>query len=113
MNTTTIWAIGFIILVTGSIGTIFLGMFLEYRLNVTRINAGVLAGSAELPVQRRLLGWGLGLLFGGVALFLGSLLYGLPGEANSEGQGLGLVMTAVGLAFITYNYLIARTQQNS
>ena len=113
MDITTIWAIGFVILVTGSIGTIILGMFLEYRLNVTRINAGVSASSEELPVQRRLLGWGLGLLFGGVSVFLGSLLYGLPGETNSEGQGLGLVMTAVGLAFITYNYLIVRAQQNS
>lgn len=61
-------------------------MFSEYRLNVTRINAGVSANSEEQPVQRRLLGWGLGLFFGGVALFLGSLLYGLSGETNSEGH---------------------------
>ncbi len=112
MDTTIIWVIGFAILVTGSIGAVLLGIYLEYRLNVTRINAGVLAGSEELPAQRRLLGWGLGLLFGGMAIFLGSSLYGLPGETNSEGQGLGLVMPAVGLAFITYNYLIVRARQN-
>lgn len=108
MESSTVWAIGFVALVTGSIMAVLLGLVLEYRLNVARISAGLPANDGELSRQRRVLGWGLGLLFGGVAIFVGSVFFGLPGETDSEGQGIGLVLAAVGLAFLAYDYLAPR-----
>ena len=83
MESSTVWAIGFVALVTGSIMAVLLGLVLEYRLNVARISAGLPANDGELSRQRRVLGWGLGLLFGGVAILFFSDLGGVQALTSS------------------------------
>ena len=101
-------AAGFLVVVSGGVIALLFGMYLEHRQNVVRIKEGVSTRLGDTMGTRRVLGWGLGLAFGGISLFLGSLMFGLPGETGSEGQGAGLVIGALGAAALAYAYLAPR-----
>ncbi|MDA1095963.1 MAG: hypothetical protein O3B84_01720 [Chloroflexi bacterium] len=107
----TMYAAGFLVVVVGGVLTLLFGMYLEYRQNLARIKTGILTNPGDTTGARRVLGWGLGLASGGISLFLGSLMFGLPGETGSEGQGLGLVIGALGAAALAYAFLAPRMRE--
>ncbi|MBI4236160.1 MAG: hypothetical protein HY688_02225 [Chloroflexi bacterium] len=103
-----IWATGFLAVIVGSILALLLGVYLEHRQTLARIQAGLQPDRDPLSGRRRALGWGLGVLFAGVALIAASFFFALPGATSGQGQGAGLVVGAVGLALIAYTYLAPR-----
>lgn len=100
-----IWASGFLLVIVGSVAALLLGIYLDHRQNMARIQGGVSKELDPLGGRRRALGWGLGCLFGGAGLLLGSFFFSVPGESEGEGLGVGLVIAALGLALVAYTYL--------
>lgn len=103
-----IWATAFLVVIVGSILALLLGVYLDHRQVMARIEGGIPQQTDPLAGRQRALGWGAGFLFAGVGLFLGSLLFGLPGEQGNEGMGAGVVIAALGLGLMSYAYLAPR-----
>ena len=103
-----VMAIGFVVVVTGGVLALLLGMYLEYRQNVARIASGVPADPGGVTGIRRVLGWGLGFTSAGTGLFIASIAFGLPGETGSEGQGAGVVLAVIGAAMLAYVFVAPR-----
>ena len=98
-------AIGFMVVIAGGVLALLLRMYLEYRQNVARIATGTWANLDGPTALQRVLGWGLGLSAAGLGVFVTSLVFGLPGETDNQGQGVGLVRSVVGAAMPLYFFL--------
>ncbi len=107
----TLMAVGFVVVIAGGVLALLFGMYLEYRQNLARIAAGSLTNPEDTTGPRRVLGWGLGFGAAGVGLFVASIAFGLPGETNGEGQGVGIVLGAVGAAMLPYVFLAPRLRR--
>ena len=58
-----------------------------------------------------MLGWRLGFGTAGLGLFVTSLVFGLPGETDNRGQGVGLVLSVVGAMMLLYTFLATRLRR--
>ena len=107
----TLLAIGFVVVIAGGVLAMLLGMYLEYRQNVARIAAGTPPNPDDATGLRRVLGWGLGFGAAGIGLFVGSFAFGLPGETDNQGRGVGVVFGVVGAAMLLYVVLAPRLRR--
>ncbi len=107
----TLMAVEFVVVVGGGVLALLFGMYMEYRQNLARIAAGTLTNANDTTGPRRVLGWGLGFGAAGIGLFVSSFAFGLPSETDSQGQGVGIVLGAVGSSMLLYVFLAARLRR--